>query len=312
MAPMAGITDAPMRRIIHEKCGKKVFLTTEMAAVNAISMKNPKTYKIIDVREEPYPVAVQLVGADPDLFRRAAQNAEYLGAKSIDINMGCPVKKIISGGAGSALMKDIKKASEIIKATVASVSLPVSVKFRKGWDESSVNAVDFAKMCEDSGACFITVHGRTRAQGYAGTADWQIIRDVKANVKIPVIGNGDITSAQKAKDMILTTGVDGVMIARAALGNPWLLSDTYDLLHQANQNTIVDIAEIEQTVLAHMNLLKTFYGERLALALSRKHICWYTKRLYDAKRFRENYMKISDFNIALEEIKQYFKDQTKE
>ena len=161
LAPMAGITDAPMRRIVHQKCADKVNIVSEMVAINALSRKNAKTYKIADVRAESYPVIVQLVGHSPELFAEAAVLAQELGACSIDINMGCPVKKIITSGAGSALMKDMNTAAEIIKSVKNAVKLDVSVKFRKGWDESSANAVEFAKMCQDSGAAYITVHGRT-------------------------------------------------------------------------------------------------------------------------------------------------------
>ena len=201
LAPMAGITDYPFRKIIAQK--GLVNLYSEMAAINAISRKNPKTYRIIDVRNEPYPVTVQLVGSNPELFSEAAKLAADLGAYSLDINMGCPVKKIINNNSGSALMKDPCLAAKIIEATVKATPLKVSVKFRKGWDNEHVNAVDFAKMCEQSGASRITIHGRTRAQGYSGFADWNIIAEAKSAVKIPVIGNGDIDSAQKAKEMML-------------------------------------------------------------------------------------------------------------
>ena len=235
LAPMAGITDRPMRQIVNKKSNGHVALVSEMVAINALSRKNPKTYRIADVREEKYPVIVQLVGSNPALFADAAQLAQELGAAGIDINMGCPVRKITAGGAGSALMKNMTLASEIIRTVVNAVSLKVSVKFRKGWDADSVNAADFAKMCEDNGAAFITVHGRTRAQGYSGTADWKIIADVKNAVRIPVIGNGDVNSPESAKKMIAETGVDGVMIGRAALGSPWLPGQIDAALHRAGR-----------------------------------------------------------------------------
>lgn len=254
LAPMAGITDKPMRNMVHQKSGSKVSLVSEMVAINALSRKNAKTYRIADVRDEKYPVIVQLVGSDAALFADAAQLAAELGASGIDINMGCPVRKIISSGSGSALMKDIQKASEIIKATVNAVNLQVSVKFRKGWDVDSVNAVDFAKMCQDSGAAFITVHGRTRAQGYSGKADWNIIREVKAAVNIPVVGNGDVVSAQSAKQMLEETGVDAVMVGRAALGAPWLLGQIAQYLENGTYQDTVSISDIKQTVLEQLML----------------------------------------------------------
>ena len=306
LAPMAGITDAPMRQIVYQKCQDKVNIVSEMVAVNALSRKNAKTYKIADVRAEKYPVIVQLVGNDPEIFADAAQLVQELGAFSIDINMGCPVKKITASGAGSALMKDMDTASKIIKAVKDAVKSDISVKFRKGWDENSANAVDFAKMCQDSGASYITVHGRTRSQGYSGVADWNIIEQVKHAVKIPVIGNGDISSPQQAEEMINKTGVDGVMIGRAALGNPWLLGQTFDYMEHRKEPEQTDVSEILNTVLNHIDLLKQYYDEKLAVALSRKYICWYSKGFYDAKRFRENYMKINNYSLAVDEIKKYF------
>lgn len=306
LAPMAGITDKPMRRMVHAKSGGDVALISEMVAINALSRKNAKTYRIADVRDEPYPVIVQLVGADEVLFADAAQLAAELGAAGIDINMGCPVRKIITGGAGSALMKNPEQAAKIIKSVKNAVKLPVSVKFRKGWDNNSVNATDFAKMCEASGAEFITVHGRTRAQGYSGTADWNIIKEVKSAVKIPVVGNGDVTSPQSAAEMIKQTGCDGVMIGRAALGAPWLTGEIATYLKNGSLPQKQPAQEVKNTLLEHISLLTEYYGEKLALALSRKYVCWYSKNFRDAKRFRENYMKINDYQAAVAEINAYF------
>ena len=306
LAPMAGITDKPMRRMVHAKSGGDVALISEMVAINALSRKNAKTYRIADVRDEPYPVIVQLVGADEVLFADAAQLAAELGAAGIDINMGCPVRKIITGGAGSALMKNPEQAAKIIKSVKNAVKLPVSVKFRKGWDNNSVNATDFAKMCEASGAEFITVHGRTRAQGYSGTADWNIIKEVKSAVKIPVVGNGDVTSPQSAAEMIKQTGCDGVMIGRAALGAPWLTGEIATYLKNGSLPQKQPAQEVKNTLLKHISLLTEYYGEKLALALSRKYVCWYSKNFHDAKRFRENYMKINDYQAAVAEINAYF------
>lgn len=306
LAPMAGITDKPMRRMVHAKSGGDVALISEMVAINALSRKNAKTYRIANVRDEPYPVIVQLVGADEVLFADAAQLAAELGATGIDINMGCPVRKIITGGAGSALMKNPEQAAKIIKSVKNAVNLPVSVKFRKGWDNNSVNATDFAKMCEASGADFVTVHGRTRAQGYSGTADWNIIKAVKSAVKIPVVGNGDVTSPQSAAEMIKQTGCDGVMIGRASLGAPWLTGEIAKYLKTGSLPQKQPAQEVKNTLLEHISLLTEYYGEKLALALSRKYVCWYSKNFHDAKRFRENYMKINDYQAAVAEINAYF------
>ncbi len=304
MAPMAGITDQPFRQIISS-CGKGN-LISEMVAVNAIQYKNPKSYQIANVKEEPYPVVVQLVGNNPELFAEAAKLVADLGARSIDINMGCPVKKIVNNNSGSALMKDISLASKIVEATVKATNLKVSVKFRKGWDNEHINAVEFAKMCENSGASYITVHGRTRAQGYSGLADWNIIKEVKSNVNIPVIGNGDIDSPEKAKELKEYSGVDGIMIGRALLGNPWLLNKTHLYLINKQSPSDISVFDIKSMLLTHLQLLIKYYGEKSGLSISRKHVSWYVKSLHDAKRFREQYTKINEYKIAEELINEYF------
>ena len=304
MAPMAGITDQPFRQIISS-CGKGN-LISEMVAVNAIQYKNPKSYQIANVKEEPYPVVVQLVGNNPELFAEAAKLVADLGARSIDINMGCPVKKIVNNNSGSALMKDLSLASKIVEATVKATNLKVSVKFRKGWDNEHINAVEFAKMCENSGASYITVHGRTRAQGYSGLADWNIIKEVKSNVNIPVIGNGDIDSPEKAKELKEYSGVDGIMIGRALLGNPWLLNKTHLYLINKQSPSDISVFNIKSMLLTHLQLLIKYYGEKSGLSISRKHVSWYVKSLHDAKRFREQYTKINEYKIAGELINEYF------
>lgn len=304
MAPMAGITDQPFRKIVSSFGGGNMI--SEMVAVNALQRKNPKSWKIADVREEKYPVIVQLVGNSPELFAEAAKFVAELGAKSIDINMGCPVKKIVNNNSGSALLKDEILASKIIEETVKATPLKVSVKFRKGWDNEHINAVSFAKMCEQSGASRIAVHGRTRAQGYTGVADWNIIGEVKANVKIPVIGNGDIDSAETALMRIKQTNVDGVMIGRALLGKPWLLNNIHCKINNLAEPVNPNIAHIRDILLEHLYLLTQYYGEFGGLAVSRKHISWYVKGLHEAKRFREEYTKIADLNKARNLIEEYF------
>lgn len=310
LAPMAGITDYPFRKLVHSKGEANLY--SEMVAVNAINRKNPKTYRIADVRQEPYPVIVQLVGNDAGLFSEAAKLAADLGAYSLDINMGCPVRKIVGNESGSALMKDLSRAAKIIEATVDATPLKVSVKFRKGWDNSSINAVEFAKMCENSGASYITVHGRTRAQGYSGQADWDIIKQVKQAVKIPVIGNGDITSVYLAQKMIDETGVDGVMIGRGALGNPWLLGQTNDYLKYKKEPSKISVQEIRQALLQQLFDMVDFYGKEMAVAISRKYVCWYSKNLRDAKKFRETYTRIYDLDKAIETIENYFSQREQE
>lgn len=306
LAPMAGITDKPMRQLVHSFGGGNI--VSEMVAINALSRKNPKTYRIADVRDENYPVIVQLVGGIPDLFADSVKFAEELGAYSIDINMGCPVKKIVNNKSGSYLMKDISLAADIIKKVKENTNLPVSVKFRKGWDNNSVNAVEFAKMCEDCGASYITIHGRTRSDFYSGSADWDIIAEVKQAVKIPVVGNGDIDSPKKAKDMIDYTGVDGVMIGRATLGNPWLISQIHNYLEKGIEPENITINIVKETLINHIKKLQEYYGDRLALGLSRKYVCWYCKNLRDARKFRETYVRIDNMEQAMAEIDKFFVD----
>ncbi len=304
LAPMAGITDLPMRKLVSSLgLGNMV---SEMVAINALQRKNPKSYRIADVRSEPYPVVVQLVGGEPDLFVEAAKLIEELGAYSIDVNMGCPVKKIVNNHSGSALMKDTKAAAEIVSALVKNTKLMVSVKFRKGWDNNSVNAVEFAKMCEDNGAKYVTVHGRTRSEFYSGIADWDIIASVKQALKIPVIGNGDITSPETAKKMFEHTKADGIMIGRAALGNPWLISQIHNYLETGVEPEKISVKQVKDILLTHIKELVSYYGETMAVQISRKYVCWYSKNLYEAKRFREAYTKINDFNEAIAEIHRYF------
>jgi len=304
LAPMAGITDFPMRKLVASKGEANLY--SEMAAINAISRKNPKTYRIIDVKREPYPVIVQLVGNDPFLFAEAAKLATDLGAYSLDINMGCPVKKIVNNNSGSALMRDLPLAAKIIESTVKATTLKVSVKFRKGWDNSSVNTIEFAKMCEESGASYITVHGRTRAQGYSGVADWDIIRQVKESVKIPVIGNGDITSVEKAQALVKQTNVDGVMVGRGALGNPWLPGQIHNYFKYGVMPQKISLIELKTALLQQITDMVDFYGQEMAVAISRKYVCWYSKNLRDAKKFRETYTKIYDLNTAIQTIENFF------
>jgi len=310
LAPMAGITDYPFRKLVASKGTANLY--SEMVAINAINRKNPKTYRIADVRQEPYPVIVQLVGNDANLFSEAAKLVADLGAYSLDINMGCPVRKIIANESGSALMRDLPRAAKIIEATVKATPLKVSVKFRKGWDNNSVNAVEFAKMCENSGASYISVHGRTRAQGYSGEADWDIIKQVKEAVKIPVIGNGDIVSVQSAQDMVDKTGVDGVMVGRGTLGNPWLPGQIHDFFKNNVLPSPISISEVKNALLTHLMDMVNFYGQEMAVAISRKYVCWYSKNLRDAKKFRETYTKIYDLNEALRAIEYYFSEREKE
>ena len=304
LAPMAGITDMPMRKLVKSYGGGH--MVSEMVAINGISYKNSKSYRIADVRKETYPVTVQMVGGEADVFAECASFISSLGACSLDINMGCPVKKIVNNNSGSYLMKDIDRASKIITSVKKSVTIPVSVKFRLGWDHQHINATEFAKMCEECGADYITIHGRTRSDFYSGNANWEMIAEVKQAVKIPVIGNGDISSPYSAAEMIKQTGVDGVMIGRASLGAPWLISQIHEYLENGTHPEKISIYEIKKALLIHLKELNEYYGEKLALPLSRKYICWYSKSLRDAKKFRERYVRINNWPEAIEEIENFF------
>ena len=310
LAPMAGITDKPFRQLTASFGGGNI--VSEMVAINALERKNSKTCKIADVRDEPYPVVVQLVGGDATLFSEAAKIAADLGAHSLDINMGCPVRKIVNNNSGSALMQNPKLASEVIRAVVKATPLKVSVKFRKGWDHSSVNAVEFAKMCEQSGASYVTVHGRTRSDFYSGEADWDIIAEVKNALKIPVIANGDVTDTASAKRILDYTKADGLMVGRATLGAPWLIAKIDKFLKTGEETPNPDRFEIKEILMRHIKLLREYYGDHTALQLSRKYVCWYSKGLHDAKRFREQYIKINDLDKALEAVEEYFCFATKD
>ena len=304
LAPMAGITDKPMRQLVHSFGKGNIF--SEMVAINALSRRNPKTYRIADVRDENYPVVVQLVGNDPKIFYDAAGLVTELGAHSININMGCPVKKIVANRSGAYLMKDMMLAAEIINAVKKATELPVSVKFRKGWDNENANAVEFARMCEDCGAAYVIVHGRTRSEMYSGKADWDIIAEVKQAVGIPVVGNGDVDSPLKAKQMMDYTGADGVMIGRAVLGRPWLIAQTDDYLVKGMAPKDVSLEDVKENLMKHIRALAIYYGDRTALGLARKYVCWYCKNLRDARRFRERYVRIDNMPQALAEIENFF------
>lgn len=300
---MAGITDKPCRKLIAGfGCGK---MFSEMVAINAINYKNKKTLLIADVRDEPYDVIVQLMGNNPDLFAETIPIVEEYGAASIDINMGCPAKKIVGNNSGSYLMTNINLAQEIIKKSRKATKLKLSVKFRLGWDDNSKNFLEFGKMAEGEGVDFITMHGRTRSQFYASTANWNAIKELKENIKIPLIGNGDIDSPQKAKDFLEASGVDGLMIGRATLGQPWIIKDIDDYINKGILNPLKTTAEIKQILLTHFKDLIDYYGEYQGLRMSRKYVGWYSKSMQNAKKFREDFMKISTVAEALNKIEEF-------
>lgn len=274
LAPMAGVTDLPFRMLCKEQgCG---LVCTEMVSAKAILYKNKNTRELLEVREEERPVSVQLFGSDPDIVSDMAHQIEDGPYDIIDFNMGCPVPKVAGNGEGSALMKNPKLAEQILSAMVRKVHKPVTVKFRKGFDDNSVNAVEIAKIAEGCGVAAVAVHGRTREQYYSGKADWEIIRQVKEAVKIPVIGNGDIFTPEDAKRMIEETGCDGLMVARGARGNPWLFQRINHYLDTGILLPVPDEEEICRMILRHARLQIELKGELLGMKEMRKHVAWYT------------------------------------
>lgn len=286
LAPMAGVTDLPFRLLCKEQgCG---LMYTEMVSAKAILYKNRNTGPLMEVRPEEEPVALQLFGSDPEIVSDIAAQVEDGPYAFIDINMGCPVPKIVNNGEGSALMKNPKLVEQILTALVKKVKKPVTVKFRKGFDDDHINAVEIAKIAESCGVSAVAVHGRTRAQFYSGKADWDIIRQVKEAVKIPVIGNGDIFTPEDAKRMLDETGCDGLMIARGAKGNPWIFSRTLHYLETGELLGPPSREELKETILRHAQLQIQFKGEYLGLCEMRKHLSWYTVGLPHSSSLRND------------------------
>ena len=284
LAPMAGVTDMPFRRLCKEFGAGMIY--TEMASSKAVHYGSEKTKGIYEVFEDERPIGIQIFGSDPDVMAETASElSEY--ADIIDINMGCPANKIVKNGEGSALMKNLKLAEEIITKVVRASRVPVTVKMRKGWDDTHVNAVELAKIAESSGAKLITVHGRTREDMYSGEADLDIIKKVKDSVRIPVIGNGDITSSEKAKRMFEVTDCDGIMIGRGAQGNPWIFKSILEYLEKGIVLPEPDINDKINMALKHLKLSKEYKGEYVAVREMRKHIAWYLKGVPGNSQLKE-------------------------
>ncbi|NNJ32174.1 tRNA dihydrouridine synthase DusB [Lacrimispora defluvii] len=303
LAPMAGVTDLPFRFLCREQgCGLSV---TEMVSAKAILYKNKNTNELLSVSDQEGPVSVQLFGSDPDIMANMAAAIESRPFALIDVNMGCPVPKIVNNGEGSALMKDIKLAEKILTAMVKAVKKPVTVKFRKGFTEEDCNAVEFARMAESSGVAAIAVHGRTREQYYSGTADWDIIRQVKEAVSIPVIGNGDVFEPEDAKALIDQTGCDGVMIARGAKGNPWIFSRTLHYLETGELLQPPTPAEISEMILRHGTMQAEHKGETVAMREMRKHMAWYTAGLPHSAKLRNDINQVE----TMEELRRFVRER---
>lgn len=294
LAPMAGITDRAFRQICREYgCG---LMYTEMISSKGLFYKDKKTETLMKIHSHEHPAAIQIFGSDPNIMREIAKSAENSGAVLIDINMGCPAPKIVNNGDGCALMKNPLLAGKIIENVANAVNIPVTVKFRKGWDDEHINALEFAKIAENSGASAITIHGRTRMQFYSGNADWNIIREIKNQLKIPVIGNGDIFSAEDAAAMLSETGCDGIMVARGAQGNPFIFRQINELLNTGKVSFFPDIEEKIICAVKHASLLLEYKGENRGIKEARKHMAWYIKGLPGSSALKSQLFTASSLN----------------
>lgn len=311
LAPMAGICNSSFRRICKEMgCG---LVFAEMVSDKAISYGNKKTIDMLYMTDMERPIVQQIFGSDVESFVEAAKYIEReMKPDMIDINMGCPVPKVaVRAQAGAALLKEPQKIGEIVKAVVDAVKVPVSVKIRSGWDRNSINAVEVAKICEEAGASLITVHPRTRSEGYSGKADWSIIKEVKENVNIPVVGNGDIRSPEDAKRMLDETGCDFVMIGRGVLGNPWLIKNTVSYLNGENYTGPTSREKVEMCI-KHLNYLSEIKDEKLAVLEIRNHIGWYLKGIKGANTIKNKIYQCLNIRDILHILNEFLKEMEKD
>lgn len=306
LAPMAGVTDLPFRLLCKEQGAG--LLCMEMVSAKAIQYNNKNKKALLEIHPEELPVSLQLFGSDPDVISEIAKRIEELPFSILDINMGCPVPKIVKNGEGSALMKNPKLVYEIVRKTARAIQKPVTVKIRKGFDDTCINAVEIAKIIEDAGGKAVAVHGRTREQYYSGKADWDIIRQVKEAVSIPVIGNGDVVSGESAIAIQKETGCDGVMIGRGAQGNPWIFSELLEYERTGKMPLRPSVEAIKKMMIRHAQLQMQYKGEYLGIREMRKHVSWYTSGLPNSAKLRDEINRVESY----EELEQLLEERLKE
>lgn len=304
LAPLAGISNLPFRLIARSLGCSLAY--TEMISTNGLVRKTAKTFEYLKTCSDDHPLGAQIFGGEPEIVAQAACIVADSGVDLIDINMGCPVKKVIKTGSGAILMKDPERVARIVTSVKKAVQIPVTVKIRSGWSRGSINAVEIARIAEDSGADAITVHPRTADQGYSGLADWKIIFDVKKAVKIPVIGNGDIRQPQDALKMLKETFCDAVMVGRGALGNPWIFKGIAQTLNGQAEDYLFSLEQRQEMIENHWKMEANFIGDKNALKSFHKHILWYTKGLDDSHKFRERAGKLKSKESILYELSDYF------
>lgn len=299
LGPMAGVTDLPFRLLCKESGADLLY--TEMVSAKGIQFNNKNTENLLYVEEKERPVALQLFGADPYILSETAKRIEHRNFDLLDINMGCPVPKVVNNNEGSALMKNPKLVGEIVRAISSAIEKPLTVKIRKGFTESDINAVEIAKIAEANGAAAIAVHGRTREQYYSGKADWSVIKAVKEAVSIPVIGNGDVYTPEDALRLVKETGCDGIMIARGARGNPWIFSQIKEYINNGKKLRKPTVKEAVDMMLRHARMSIEYKGEYTGIREMRKHVAWYTTGYPMAAKLRNRVNEIDDYQ-SLEEL----------